>query len=339
MIVNRRAGFVAVLVTAVTVLAACSGSSGGSPSSGAGSSGAASGGSVAGSSAASSGSASGSASSSQPALAADQQTYVSIGDSYAAGYQPSARGRGATGRNGFAYQVVDKARAKGYDLTLINFGCSGATTSSALSTPGCRDRNLGPGAPSYDTPQVTAAVDYLRAHSGKVGLITIALGGNDITACADATSTGEATSCVTSALGKITSALGTITARLRAAAGPATRIVGITYPDVFLGEALSSDPERKSLADLSVFAFRSLINPQLQSAYAKAGASFADVTDATGAYTPKTQTTTLAPYGTIPVAVAKVCTLTYFCQYGDIHPRTAGYGIIADLVVGALPAR
>lgn len=331
----RRTGLAAVLAVAVTVLAGCTASSDGPAGSSSGTAASSASSSVS-SSSASSASAS---ASSQPALAAGQQTYVSVGDSYAAGYQPTGRGRGGTGRNGFAYQVVDKARAKGYDLTLVNFGCSGATTSSALSTPGCRDRNLGPGAPSYDTPQVTAAVDYLRAHSGKVGLITIALGGNDITACADATSTGEATSCVTSALGKITSALGTITARLRAAAGPATRIVGITYPDVFLGEALSSDPERKSLADLSVFAFRSLINPQLQSAYAKAGASFADVTDATGAYTPKTQTTTLAPYGTIPVAVAKVCTLTYFCQYGDIHPRTAGYGIIADLVVGALPAR
>jgi hypothetical protein len=30
--------------------------------------------------------------------------------------------------------------------------------------------------------------------------------------------------------------------------------------------------------------------------------------------------------------------LTYFCQYHDIHPRTAGYKIIAELVVATLPA-
>ncbi len=37
--------------------------------------------------------------------------------------------------------------------------------------------------------------------------------------------------------------------------------------------------------------------------------------------------------------VAKVCQLTFFCQYHDIHPRTAGYRVIAELVVDALPKR
>ena len=46
--------------------------------------------------------------------------------------------------------------------------------------------------------------------------------------------------------------------------------------------------------------------------------------------------TTLAPYGQVPVAVATVCNLTYYCQYGDIHPKTEGYAVIARLIAAKL---
>jgi len=41
----------------------------------------------------------------------------------------------------------------------------------------------------------------------------------------------------------------------------------------------------------------------------------------------------------VPQAVAEVCDLTYYCEFGDIHARTSGYKIIAHLVVGTLPKR
>jgi hypothetical protein len=125
---------------------------------------------------------------------------------------------------------------------------------------------------------------------------------------------------------------------LRAAAGPKVPIVGTTYPDVILGLDLSKSASSRSLARLSVVAFKDLINPALKKQYTAVGGTFVDVTAATGAYGPLTATTDLPPYGTIPVPVAKVCELTFFCQYQDIHPRTAGYTIIAKLVVGTLPA-
>jgi hypothetical protein len=40
----------------------------------------------------------------------------------------------------------------------------------------------------------------------------------------------------------------------------------------------------------------------------------------------------------MPTAVADVCTLTYYCQLQDVHPKTQGYAVIARLIVGALPA-
>ena len=44
------------------------------------------------------------------------QLYVSLGDSYAAGYQPTGVGAGRNTRNGFAYQLPGLAAARGYRL-------------------------------------------------------------------------------------------------------------------------------------------------------------------------------------------------------------------------------
>ncbi|MDT4893139.1 MAG: hypothetical protein QOE97_2174 [Pseudonocardiales bacterium] len=265
------------------------------------------------------------------------QYYVSIGDSYAAGYQPTGRGTGATTRNGFAYQLVGDTAARGYRFSLVNFGCSGATTTSVLTAAGCPSTDLGPGAHDYGPKtQAAATEDFIRANRARIGLVTVSIGGNDITSCALSASP---LTCLPPALDKVKANLTTLLTGLRAAAGPNVRIVGITYPDVLLAGALLKDPAAQSVAPLSVLAFRTLINPTLKAAYDAAGAGFVDVTDATGAYGPLTETTTLAPYGTVPVPVAKVCELTFMCEYQDIHPRTSGYALIAGLIAAQLPKR
>jgi hypothetical protein len=101
---------------------------------------------------------------------------------------------------------------------------------------------------------------------------------------------------------------------------------------------VTNPPGGRLLAALSVTDFRRLVNPVLKAEYEAVNGTFVDVTAATGAYLPFTQTTALAPYGTIPVAVAKVCQLTFYCQFKDIHPRDDGYQLIADLIKKALPA-
>lgn len=263
------------------------------------------------------------------------QLYVSLGDSYAAGYQPGTGGPGATTRNGFAYQVPTAAASKGYALDLVNFGCGGATVESMLRTAGCDQ--IGPDGQRYPgEPQASAAERFLRANRGGVALVTIIIGGNDVTACAFAS---DPTGCVTSAVQRISTDLGTLARDVRAAAGPDVAIVGLTYPDVLLGALATANPAIQQLATLSVTAFKALINPALARAYASINATFIDVTAASGAYGPLTETTTLAPYGTIPVPVARVCELTFFCDRQDIHPTTAGYKLISDLVVQSLSAR
>lgn len=276
----------------------------------------------------------GAASAASPA----KQLYVSLGDSYASGYQPGVvPGEGGNTRNGFAYQVPAFSARRGYRLRLVNFGCGGATTTSLISAKGCARRALGPGGQAYpDHTQLAAAERFLRANRRRTALVTVSIGGNDVTACARA---ADPVACVTSAVTGIKKNVTAIAKRLRRAAGRRVRIVGTTYPDVILGEWVNGDAASRDLASLSVVAFRALINPALKAAYMTARARFVDVTAASGAYTPFDQVTTLHPYGTVPVAVARVCELTYYCSLRDIHARTDGYALIAKLVARQLPRR
>jgi lysophospholipase L1-like esterase len=262
-----------------------------------------------------------------------QQIYVSLGDSYAVGYQPTAPHVGTSTTNGYANQLLPLAKRKGYDFKLVNFGCGGATTTSILQTPGCKPDARAVGGPAYTQTQADAAVAYVKAHRKQVGLITVSIGGNDVTACA---SQPDPIPCVGAATASIKTNVSALAQRLRAAAGPKVPIVGTTYPDVILGDWVLGNQQ---LAQLSVVAFQQLINPALKDAYGSAKGGWVDVTAATGAYTPLDQTTDTPDFGTVPVAVAKVCDLTYFCQFQDIHSRTSGYAVIAQLIADTLPRR
>ena len=266
-----------------------------------------------------------------------QQLYVSLGDSYASGFQPTAPGQGANTRNGFAYQVPKLAKTRGYRYKLVNFGCGGATTVSLLEAKGCDPRALGPDGVDYaGRTQIAAAERFLRRHRGKVGLITVSIGGNDVTKCARE---ADPIPCVVAAVTAINQNVTKIAERLRAAAGKKVRIVGITYPDVILGEWVGEDADQ-TLARLSVTAFKDFINPALKKAYEAVGGRFVDVTAASGAYGSLDELLVTLPSGTqVPKPVAEACRLSYYCEFRDIHARTSGYRLIAELVVKSLPRR
>jgi lysophospholipase L1-like esterase len=260
---------------------------------------------------------------------------VSVGDSYAAGYQPVASATAHRDMHGFAYQVVDMARAKGDDLTLRNFACDGATTATILQQDGCSLAAPGPDTVSYAGRTQAAAADrFIAHHPGQIGLITVSIGGNDILGCAAA---AILISCVTDALTGIEDNLHQLLSGLRAAAGPTVPIIGLTYPDVFLGLYWSKDPAQRKLAAVSEPAFEHVLNPALRAQYAAAGATFIDVTKASGGYIPLTATMRSGSHGATPVAVARVCALTYSCRLQDVHPTTLGYAFIARLIVATLP--
>ncbi len=252
--------------------------------------------------------------------------YVSLGDSYAVGYQPT---KGST--PGYTVPV-----ARATHLTLVNFGCGGATTSSILNTVGCPDvlPHTKGGQTYPTTTQIAAADAFITAHKGHIGLITVSIGGNDVTSCA---TQANPISCVGTAVQGIKTNVTALAGDLRAAAGPKVPIIGSTYPDVILGSYVypvhPAPPAAISLAKLSVTAFKALINPALSKAYGSAKGSLVDVTAASGAYGSLTKTVKNKHFGVIPVPVNKVCDLTWFCKKGDIHSRNSGYNLIGKLIV------
>ena len=255
------------------------------------------------------------------------QYYVSLGDSYASGYQPD---KGNT-REGFVYQVPALARKRGYNLKVVNFGCGGATTKSMMEQVGCPKAGLGPGAKPFNKTQIAAATDFIRANRKKVALITVSISGNDVTRCVSAP---DPITCVADAQAAIKANVGNAARQLRAAAGRKPVLVGTTYPDVVLGAWVRGN---QSIASLSVVAFERLINPTLKDSYAEGNGRFVDVTRETGAYGDMSVMETLAPYGSIPKPVAEVCRISWYCEKGDIHARKAGYAIIAKMVAAELP--
>ncbi len=200
--------------------------------------------------------------------------YVSLGDSYSVGYQP---GRGQT-RNGFPDQVVAKAARRGLRLRLVNFGCGGATTTSIQVGTICPLAAVH--SPGYGgLSQAGAAEAFLRAHVGQVALITVSIGGNDVTPCVRVP---DPVACVAQATTAIKTNVSQLAADLRAAAGPTVPIVGTTYPDVILGVWVRPQGNQPFARGL-IIAFQALINPALRQGYASAGGRLVDVTKGTRA--------------------------------------------------------
>jgi len=264
--------------------------------------------------------------------------YLSLGDSWSVGYQPVAGG-GATA--GFTSYVAKKVH-----MQLENFGCAGATTSSVLFTLGCTDP-FGPpaniDAVAYPTTsQEQAAVNFIDSNPGKVGLITISIGGNDVASCAGAS---NAVACITAVTAEISTNVTTLVDDLRCALAAAhdtdAKIIGLTYIDVDLGLYVNpGGSANQSLAALTVLAFTDFVNPALESIYTAApGGSFVNETTAPykkatlGSTTPFSITEKLSPYGVIPAAVAEVCHLTFQCSLSNGHPTDKGYAFIGRLVV------
>lgn len=269
-----------------------------------------------------------------------QGIYISVGDSYAAGDQPTPGGGVATTRNGFAYQIQDRVAAAGGRLRLVNFGCSGATSQDLLARIGCGPGGLGPGATPYPSvPQAQAVVNSLREHQDQVRLVTVVIGGNDLNGClrpSEGAPSAAVLGCVDHAVSLLRTNLRDLLERIRGVVGPDVPIVGITYPDIFLGAYVYKDQASREFARASVALFRDRLNPALRAEYTAANAYFVDVTALTGAYGPFETTTELPPYGTLPAPVARVCTLTYYCKYRDLHPTNEGYAAIADQIMRAV---
>ncbi|MGH3179370.1 MAG: SGNH/GDSL hydrolase family protein, partial [Streptosporangiaceae bacterium] len=155
-----------------------------------------------------------------PAKVPPATYYLALGDSLAQGVQPNASGVSVMTRDGYPDQVYAALRASRPGLKLVKLGCPGETTTSMISGGICR--YLG-------GSQLAAAVAFLQAHRGRVPLVTLDIGANDPEHCGGQPGLGQLAKCAVTDIPGAVDHLGTIMARLKAAAGPGVRIVGMNY--------------------------------------------------------------------------------------------------------------
>jgi lysophospholipase L1-like esterase len=242
---------------------------------------------------------------------ASSQYYLALGDSLAFGYQPN---RDFT--HGYVQQLYATLHAQQPRLVLQNLGCPGETSTSLILGGKCPYPN---GASQLDT-----AIAFLRAHPGKVRLITLDIGGNDVNPCV--TASGIDRACFNQGLLHIAINLSVAVARLRAAA-PRAELVGMTYYDTVLAAWLTG-PAGQALARQSL-QFIHELNGLIGIIFRFARSRVADVAKAFS-------TDDMTLVNGVPLNVVRICQWTWMCTQRDIHANTAGYGVIAATFAAVL---
>jgi lysophospholipase L1-like esterase len=248
--------------------------------------------------------------------------YLALGDSLSQGVQPDARGTSVETGQGYADQLYAMLHPGQPALKLVKLGCPGETTATMIHGGICRYRG---------GSQLAAAVAFLSAHRGHVYLVTIDIGANDPEDCgSDGVSLRTITACIGTDIPDAASNLDTILARLRAAAGPDVRIVGMSYylpalaewRNGLTGQAVAWVSERLAVA----------YNDLLDNAYAKSDVRVANVF---GAFQTSDfgNRAAVPGVGTVPRNVALICQWTWECasppRGPNQHANQAGYGVIA----------
>ena len=265
-----------------------------------------------------------------PALAAHKTAtahtyYLSLGDSLAQGVQPNSSGASVETNEGYANQLYTALHSSNPTLKLVKLGCPGETTTSMINGGIC----------TYsDGSQLKQAAAFLSSHKGRVQLVTIDIGANDILPCVALPTLSQIEACLGQVFPVLEANLGTIMATLTAASGsnlPTT--IGMNYYDPSLANWLLGTAAGKALAKASVGLAQGFASV-LAGIYTHFGAKVADVLTAFQTAAPFTQKVTLGGFGKIPLAVAMICTYTWECTAPpvgpNIHANTLGYGIIAN---------
>jgi lysophospholipase L1-like esterase len=252
-----------------------------------------------------------------PATVPPATYYLALGDSLAQGVQPNASGVSVMTRDGYPDQVYAALRPSRPGLRLVKLGCPDETTTSMINGGVCRYRG---------GSQLAAAVAFLQAHRGRVLLVTLDIGANDPEHCGGQPGLGQLAKCAVKDIPGAVDHLGTIMARLKAAAGPGVRIVGMNYYLPALAEWRSGLSGR--VVAWTAEKLAATYNAMLGRVYAKSGARVANVF---GAFDTSDFT---RPAGTsVPRNVARLCQWTWECaappRGPDQHANQAGYQVIA----------
>ena len=272
--------------------------------------------------------------------AVSPKVLLALGDSLAAGYQPTFgtslpsidsssgyRDRGYPGS-----YAADVASARG--LSLVDLGCPGETTASMLATP-ARNQCAHLYSEAFAAhSQLVAAETFLSRHTGQVALVTIDIGVNDLLHCVSASQVS--TACLkengVATERNLAAILRSLVSSLHRA-DPQARVIAMNYYDPFLGLAYAPGGTQGLKLALASLAATNLFNAELANTYRAFAVSTANAASAfhMNAALP------VAHYGgkALPTDVVSICKLTWMCpirspQSRDIHPNLTGYRTIAS---------
>lgn len=265
-----------------------------------------------------------------PLVPAAGSYYLSLGDSLAQGVQADPFGHVGDTDHGYADQFFGMIRPGRRNLRLVKLGCPGETTRSMIRGRHC---------PYPAGSQLAQAVAFLHDHPGRVSLITLDIGANDRRSCFTDPVHAPVPPCSAGPAPPTAANLALILARLRAAAGPRTLIIGMTYYAPELpewrygpgGRARARVSARLSLA----------FDAELAGVYLAAGDRVADVAGAfaTADFSGRVP---VQGVGMMPPNVAAICRWTWTCarppRGPNKHPDEAGYRAIARAFLAAYRA-
>jgi lysophospholipase L1-like esterase len=266
--------------------------------------------------------------------------YLALGDSLSQGVQPAtpplppgvSLGQSVETSQGYADDLYARyAPAFHGRLRLEKLGCPGETTTSMLT---------GAGSPcTYPQgSQLAAALAFIRAHHGEVGLITIDIGANNVDGCVTNGAISQA--CDARGIAVMRHDLPLILGALRHAAGGHVLMAGMNLYDPFLSAYLTGAAGQAEATRSVTLAGQ--VNQLLAAGDTVFGVRTADVQDAFST-ADFTDTATLPGVGTVPLNVTRICTWTWMCAPSpvgpNIHANAAGYQVIAaafERVIGKL---
>jgi lysophospholipase L1-like esterase len=262
-----------------------------------------------------------SAAAANPKFSPPKSYSLALGDSLAFGYQEAKFVQmltaGAYDPAGFDTGYVDLFGARLESvrpgIVTVNYSCPGETSATFVNG-GCFFRTSIP-LPLHDdypttTPQLTAAVAFLRAHPGQVSPITLSLGADDfllpyLFAC------NRSLACIAPAipalLSEVRRNLGLVLTAL-ADASPESELILIAYYNPFALNDPATTAVVQSLNDV-VAEVADTHRARIADAFATINAG------------PQPET---------------LCSLTLMCApFADLHPSDAGYAAIAEQVWAA----
>jgi lysophospholipase L1-like esterase len=263
------------------------------------------------------------------AAPAQRTYYLALGDSLSQGVQPNPAGVDVETRQGYPDQLYTALKITSPNLRLVKLGCPGETTTTMIKGGIC----------TYpDGSQLAQAAAFLKAHQGKVQLVTIDIGANDLNPCVVLTSITKIVKCLEKVIPVTEKNLAQIMATLRAATATPVAIIGMNYYVPELAGWLKGTKAARTLAKDSVLLGK-VFGDDLAAVYTKYQAKVANVYAAfhTGQFKPRV---ILPPFGKVPRDVAYICAYTWECaappRGPNEHANRLGYAVIASAFLQAI---